>query len=105
MNPIDWLSPIVSLLAILAALGKLFEIRAKVDANLAELGYRLHSLQKDSDHRDEVLRLSLNQVKEVAEHVRSRTRFEADNLETRLLDVEGYLEKNTPYERRHKSSI
>lgn len=98
----NWLSPIISLIAILTALWKLFELKARVDANLAELSYRLHSLQENSAHQDEVIKMSLNQVKEVAEHVRARSRLETESIEMRLTDVENWLAKNTAFERRHQ---
>lgn len=102
MTLTEWLSPVISLIAIATALGKLFQVKSSIDLQVKELDHRVATLSDLSSHQDELLRMSLNQVRETAEHVRSRSRLEVQAIDGRLLDVEGYLEKTTPFVRRHR---
>jgi uncharacterized coiled-coil protein SlyX len=102
MTLTEWLSPVISLIAIATALGKLFQVKASIDLQVKELDNRVILLSEMSAHQDELLRASLNQVKEVAEHVRTRTRLETKGLNNRLTDVECFLEKTSQFVRRYK---
>lgn len=102
MTLTEWLSPVISLIAIATALGKLFQVKASIDLQVKELSHRVAALSDLSNHQDELLRLSLHQVKETADHVRSRTQLETKALTNRLTDVECFLEKSTDFVRRYK---
>lgn len=63
-------------------------------------GYRLKLFEKHAENLSDKLGLGIHQTKELVNHVRERSKKEEESLNSRLADVEGFLEKTTEFTKR-----
>lgn len=82
---------------IVGALWKIFVVREKLAFDIQRNVHRLELLEQRIDALVDQHTLAFNGVREVAEHVRSRSQGEEDKLKKRVADMERYLEKHTEF--------
>lgn len=104
MNPevtIAILTFIAFSIPIVGGLWRVFSVREKLQTQFLNLSHRLDLIESNIENLTDKQTLTLNGLREVIEHVRLRSQTEEKQLSNRLLDVEGWLEKNTEFNRRH----
>jgi hypothetical protein len=89
-------------LPILAALARLFAVREKLQASIAENSHRLQLQEQQITHLLDQQTLFLKGLEERLGHVRERSQKMEERLDRRLLDLEGFIEKTTPFTRRRE---
>lgn len=87
---------------IIAAMSRLFGIREQLQANILANRHQIELLKKDTDHLIDQQELALNGIKEQIQHVRDRSLHSEALLDSRLSDLEQFIEKSTTFERRKK---
>lgn len=91
-----------SVIPIIGALWKLFAMRAELQSGITANQHRLAMLEQNVGHLVEQQELFLNGLKETVGHVRARTQAVEKDLDARLCDLEGYVEKTTSFTRRQR---
>jgi prefoldin subunit 5 len=94
-----------ALITIITALWRAFDsiarMREKVGDSIQELNHQIEKLRISEQSDREWAELSIRGTIEKLEHFSTRTRGELKELDTRMDDVEGFLQKTTAFERRH----
>lgn len=85
---------------IVAALWAVFSIRSKLQLEIKDNAHRLDLVESHFENLADKHLLAFNGLREVAEHVRTRSAREEEKLDERVIDVECYLEKTTSFQRR-----
>ena len=92
-----------ALLPIIAALWKIFAVREQLQSSITENRHRLELIEREINHLADQQSLALNGIKELVQHVRSRSQHSEEGLDRRLDDVEKFLAKSTAFEPRNQS--
>lgn len=87
---------------IVGSLWKLFGIREQLQLSIVDNRHRIELIEQKADHLVDQQVLALNGIKETVQHVRDRSLHSEAALDVRLSDVEHFIEKTTPFERRKK---
>lgn len=87
---------------IVGSLWKLFAIREQLQVSILANHHQIELLQQKGDHLIDQQTLALNGIKEQIQHVRARSTQTEAALDSRLTDLEHFIEKTTPFERRKK---
>jgi hypothetical protein len=106
MNPdltVGILAFIAFAVPIVGALWRIFSIREALQAAIANNAHRLDLIEQELGHLRDQQELAINGIREVSQHVRDRSQRNEEKLSDRLLDIEAFLEKSTPFNRRHIS--
>ena len=85
---------------IVGALWKLFAIREQLQSEIIGNRHRLELQQQELTHLVDQQKLFLNGIQERLQHVRDRSKHVEEVLEMRLSDLEGFIEKTTPFTKR-----
>jgi hypothetical protein len=89
-------------LPIVGALFRLFAVREKLQADINQNHHRLDLQEQQITHLLNQQLLFLKGLEERLEHVRERSQEREGSLHRRLLDLEGFIEKSTSFERRRE---
>lgn len=87
---------------IFGALWKIFTVREQLQVSITANSHRLEMMERDIGHLADQQALALNGIKELVQHVRSRSQHSEEALDRRLDDVEKYLAKSTSFEPRNQ---
>jgi len=91
---------ITSTIAILTALLKIVNHLNALKTDLKETNWRIKTLEALVESKHDSLELTINGVRERQEHVAARIQVYVEKNAGVIEDIESYLQKNTPYERR-----
>jgi len=95
---------VTSVITILAALWKSFDaiarMRERIGDSIQELNHEIDKLKISEQANREWAELSVRGTVEKIEHFSTRTGGEIENLNKRMDNVEGFLQKTTSFERR-----
>jgi IS4 transposase len=91
---------IVFSLPIVGALWAVFSVRSKLQSDIKDNAHRLDLVESHFENMADKHLLAFNGLRELVEHVRSRSTREEEKLDDRLSDLECYLEKTTAFQRR-----
>lgn len=78
------------------------ELKEKVGDTAQDSSYQLQILRAEIEHLRDAQALAMNGLRELIEHRSSRLTNAAQQTSDRLEEVEGWLAKNTTYERRRR---
>lgn len=92
----------VGTLSILATFGKVQSLLARLEARDLELRDEVKTLRLELEHAEDRLTLTTNGLKERIEHINTRVSGQVKDLSATVRAVEGFLQKNTAYERRER---
>lgn len=90
-------------LPIATALWKLSNLRERMTDQIQEVNHRLDMLQSKLENLDDRSLLGLNGLKELLDHRSIRFNDADKRHEGRINELEGWLVKNTTFERRDRS--
>jgi len=104
---------ITSTIGIFTALIKVVNVVNTLKVDLKEANWRIktleervdtrhHTLEEKIDNKNDALELFINGVREKQEHRSERIQLYVEKNAGLIEDIESYLQKNTPYERRSK---
>lgn len=88
---------------IIGALWKLFTIRELLQTEILGNRHRIELLEQKIEHLIDQQSLALNGMKELIQHVRDRSLHAEGNLNFRLEDLEGFMEKSTTFTKRRRA--
>lgn len=112
------LSFIAFSIPIVGSLWKIFSIRESLSRDIEKTNDRITLLEKDINNEGKVwayrlklfekhaenltdkLSLGIHQTRELVNHVRERSKKAEQNLDLRVSDIEGFLEKTSDFARR-----
>jgi Tfp pilus assembly protein PilN len=92
-----------ALIPIVGALWKLFAMREQLQAGIVANQHRIDLLEQNIAHLADQQELFLNGLKETLGHVRARTQHAEQLLDSRLSDLEGFIEKTTAFTKRQRN--
>ncbi|NJO78082.1 MAG: hypothetical protein HC827_05830 [Cyanobacteria bacterium RM1_2_2] len=87
-------------ISIFTSYSKLQNVLNRLEKRDLELKEQIHQIQLKLEHQSDKTELLFNGLKEKIEHVKLRVTTDLKQTHTIVSDVESYLQKNTPYERR-----
>lgn len=95
---------VTAFITILTALWRAFDsiarMREKVGDSIQDLAHEIEKLRINEQSDREWAELSIRGTIEKLEHFSTRTKGEIKDLDTRMDNVEGFLQKTTTFERR-----
>lgn len=93
---------VVFSIPIIGALWKIFNVRSELQAEILANRHRVELLEQNVEHLIDQQTLALNNLKEMAQHTRSRSQHAEQLLDARLSDLEGFVEKTTAFTKRSR---
>ncbi len=94
-------------LTIVGVFWKIFTLYSEIGDKIDRIDHRLELLEQELEMRREMLGGIVNQIKEMVEHVRQRSMVkeaelsaQLNALENKVAQIEGWLDRNTEYQRR-----
>jgi len=85
---------------IVGALWKIFAIRESLQSRIQENAHRIDLIDAHFQNFNDQHITSFRGLQELTEHIRQRTQSQDGKLNDRILDMECFLEKTTPFQRR-----
>lgn len=89
-----------AVVSIFTTYSKLQSVLARLESRDLKLQEQMSQMMLKMEHQNDYSTLTFNGLKERIEHVSTRLAVQVKEVNAVLSDVEGYLQKQTSYERR-----
>lgn len=93
---------IAFVIPVVGALWRIFSVRESLQTAIANNSHRLDLLEQKIEHLVDQQELAINGIKEVVQHVRSRSATAEEKLADRIYAIERFLDKTTEFSPRTK---
>ena len=93
---------LIGVITVLTTYSKLQALHSRLESSDQALTAKLSELALRLEHTNDRFDLGVNGLRERIEHINTRVSGQQREFGVTLTDVENYLQKNTPYERRSR---